>query len=230
MKRISPEVILLRPPEKLVIEMKSSGRFARIDWQKNGVLITKTPEEFPNHNEIFVREPTSMDDLTLYEVSLFPASLGVQFALPAELDFIVTSPGRSLVTVSIDGINIVINNTVDASTTANNGSLVRVVEGESVTISCTSTGAPVPTITWTFNTQPVQIIPTKVVTESQAMLVRTNPNDFISDIVVGNIMSSISIVNAQYPEDDGEYTCIGTNDIQMMNCSSAMITVQVVGK
>lgn len=96
LERVSPEVILLRPPEKLVIEVKASGRFARIDWQKNGVLITKTPEEFPSHSEIFVRELTSMADLTLYEVSLFPASPVTQIALPDELDFIVTSPGRLL--------------------------------------------------------------------------------------------------------------------------------------
>ena len=58
LERVSSEVIFLRPPEKLVIEVKSSGRFARIDWQRNGVPIVRTQEEFSNHYEIFVREPT----------------------------------------------------------------------------------------------------------------------------------------------------------------------------
>lgn len=76
----------------------------------------------------------------------------------------------------------------------------------------------------------MQIIPTESVTESQATLVHDDLHNFAPNIIVGNIISNIGIVNAQFPENDGEYTCIGTNDNQLMNSSSAVITVQVVGK
>ena len=103
MERVSPEVILLRPPEKLVIEVKASGRFRRVNWLKNGVLIPHIQEDFLNHYEIFFREQTSMDDLSLYEVLLFPGPPFNQLQLPIELNFIVTSPGsRLLVKISIN--------------------------------------------------------------------------------------------------------------------------------
>ena len=94
LERVSPEVIFLRPPEKLVIEVKATGRFRFVRWQKTGVTIPSTEEDFSNHYEIYFRDQTTTDDLTLYEVSLRPASAGTQRTVPTELDFIVTSPGK----------------------------------------------------------------------------------------------------------------------------------------
>ena len=109
-----------------------------------------------------------------------------------------------------------------------------VFEGGSVILSCTSVGAPVPTITWEFNSQPVQIIPTETVIQSVATLVRSDPNDqdspLVPNIVTGSITSSIQIVNASYPEDEGVYTCIGSNDNQMLNISEDTITLQITGR
>ena len=124
--------------------------------------------------------------------------------------------------------------TVDANTTANNRSAVATVfEGGSVILSCTSVGAPVPTITWEFNNQSVQIIPMESIAQSQATLVRSDPNDqnsaFVPNIITGNINSNIEIVGASYPEDDGIYTCIGSNDNLMVNTSEDTITLQVIG-
>lgn len=93
LERVSPEVIFLRPPEKLVIEVKAIGRFRNARWNKNGLPITLNDTNSANHFEIFIRDPTTADDLSLYEVNLRAVEIFSQLNVPSELDFSVTSPG-----------------------------------------------------------------------------------------------------------------------------------------
>ena len=94
LERISPEVFVLSPPEKLVIETRSSGGYREFYWTKNGnpftlaqgQPFTVTLQEFSNFFEIFVREPTTADDLGVYEVELI-INTGSQVP---EIQFIVT--------------------------------------------------------------------------------------------------------------------------------------------
>ena len=96
LERISSQVIVLEPPEKLVIETRASGGYQQLDWIKNGNVFTLSPgqlftvtlQEFPNFFEIFVREPTTANDLGVYEVDLVLNS-GPQVHVP-EVDFTVT--------------------------------------------------------------------------------------------------------------------------------------------
>lgn len=122
--------------------------------------------------------------------------------------------------------------TVDANTTTNNASLVRVVEGFSVTLSCTSTGAPTPAIEWLLDDLPVPFAPINVVMESSGTLSRVYRNslEFVTEITLGSIVSALNIMSARYPADNGIYTCVGSNDELMLNTSAAMITLQVIGK
>ena len=93
LERISPEIIFLRPPEKLVIEIKATGRYRNIRWQKNQVPLLVHPQQFPNYNEILVYSTTTQDDLGLYEVDLRAADILSQQNVPSDLDFLVVSPG-----------------------------------------------------------------------------------------------------------------------------------------
>ena len=83
--RISPEAIILHPPEKLVIEVDATGRNELIFWSRNGNLFSEmmtsqffvrfpfvfpTSSELVNYFEIFVREPTTESDFGVYEVQL----------------------------------------------------------------------------------------------------------------------------------------------------------------
>ena len=70
LERISPRVIVLDPPEKLVLETRASGGYSQFDWTRNGNPFSAALQEFPNFFEIFVREPTTADDLGVYEVEL----------------------------------------------------------------------------------------------------------------------------------------------------------------
>jgi len=75
LERISPRVIVLNPPEKLVIETRASGGYQHYDWTRNGdpfgsMGFPVTPQEFTNFLEIFVREPTTMADLAVFEANV----------------------------------------------------------------------------------------------------------------------------------------------------------------
>ena len=93
LERVSPEVIFLHPPKKLVIEIKATGRYRSIQWHKNGFLLTIQPQQFPKYNEILIYGTTTQDDLGLYEVGLVPANPVFQRIVPYELDFLIVSPG-----------------------------------------------------------------------------------------------------------------------------------------
>ena len=100
LERVSPQVIVLSPPEKLVIETRASGGYRQFDWLRNGNEFRTagntqssspfivTLQEFSNFFEIYVREPTNASDLGVYEAELV---LGTgQTGQVPEVDFIVT--------------------------------------------------------------------------------------------------------------------------------------------
>ena len=99
LERISPRVIVLDPPEKLVIETRASGGYRQFDWTRNGNEFRTaanthssssfiiTLQEFSNFFEIFVRDNTTVNDLGVYEADLV-AGTG-QTQVP-EVDFTVT--------------------------------------------------------------------------------------------------------------------------------------------
>ncbi len=77
---ITPQLIIIVPPERLVIEVQSSGAYDEIVWRRNGAAYTFndpnfpiSPDRFFYFYEAYVREPTSMDDLGLYEVEVLVA-------------------------------------------------------------------------------------------------------------------------------------------------------------
>ena len=107
--RISPEAIILRPPEKLVIEVEATGRYEAILWRKNSNLFSETTtnpffvrfpnpsgasNELANYFEIFVREPTTEDDFGVYEVQLDVLDPINQLTIPSEVEFAVIQAGE----------------------------------------------------------------------------------------------------------------------------------------
>lgn len=88
---ISPMVILLRPPEKLVIEVHVTGRYSRIVWHRNGTDVPQS--SLHNFNEIYVQGETTTADFGHYQVIPFTSPPILQLVRPPVLNFIVTSPG-----------------------------------------------------------------------------------------------------------------------------------------
>ena len=122
------------------------------------------------------------------------------------------------------------HSTDDANTTALSDSPVIIAEGDNGTISCRSVGAPVPSITWEFNNQTTVFEQTDIATSFEATLIGEAGNRVVN-LTPGNIVSTLHIVSARYPDHDGVYTCIGKNaDDLIVPSSSAFVTVQVHGK
>ena len=105
LERVSPEVILLTPPNKLVIEVKASGRYREITWSKDGIpfgndssagmFVVDRPSELPNFAEIFVRGETTLTDAGTYTVALTAFDTGTQTIDPASLQFTVVATGET---------------------------------------------------------------------------------------------------------------------------------------
>ena len=85
----------LRPPEELVIEVKSRGHVIVVQWVVNAVRISDSVlEGFANHREIYFRKETTSSDIGFYEVRILPNPIIGQLLIPTVLTFIVTSPGN----------------------------------------------------------------------------------------------------------------------------------------
>ena len=98
-------------------------------------------------------------------------------------------------------------------------------EGGNINISCTSTGVPIPNITWTFNNQLTSYLQSDIYTNYS---VNYNTVDYGLAVFPGSVVSTLHIVNAQYPADGGVYVCTGSNEDGVT--SSATITLKFLGK
>ena len=97
---MSPEIIFLRLPEKLVIEVRTTGEYEIHSWIRDENLFTTAgfpvmlPQEFPNFAEIFVRDNTTDDDLGIYRVQPSLTTANAQTHMGTQgVDFAVIEPG-----------------------------------------------------------------------------------------------------------------------------------------
>ena len=154
------------------------------------------------------------------------------------LTFVCTFFGEEVVTLiasSTKALYYILFHIESPNTAVVASDMVIVVEGESVTISCNSSGAPAPSITWTLNSQNPPFNQTDVVTEATATLVSSNSSDPTSpsapNVTEGSVVSTLHIDGALYPDHDGVYQCSGSNSMAAStNTSSVNITVQVHGR
>ena len=111
LERVSPEEILLTPPNKLVIEVKASGRYEEITWSKDGmpfgdegdsgVFVVDRPNELPNFAEIFVRGETTSTDAGTYTVASTAFDVATQTIDPVSLQFTVVATGEPRIAVAV---------------------------------------------------------------------------------------------------------------------------------
>ncbi len=233
---MSPSTTILRIPEKLVLEVRVTGRYDFIEWFRNGDIqgvqggsFNPTVQQLPHYNEIYVQQTTSATDLGVYEVTLSSFS---GLTPPPRIEFAVVAPGMSLVSFTQPVLRYFLLLLVDANTTISDGftNMVTVVEGGDVDISCTSTGVPVPTITWTLNNQTTPFSQTDVSTDFSIRIERDSSSNLVPVITSGNLVSTLHIVNAQYPSHDGVYECTGDSDTGGTSSHTITLTVQIPGK
>ena len=99
---VSPSTIILSPPEKLVLEVRATGQYNFISWNRNGnpditdptaAFPVSNTDNFAHFSEIYVNDMTTMDDLGRYEVQLPGGASSISAA--DEIEFTVIAPGKS---------------------------------------------------------------------------------------------------------------------------------------
>ena len=67
---MSPPVVFLTPPEKLVLEVRTRGGYDVIAWTRVGdSSFRQDVTELVNFHEIFVRQPTTTSEYGTYRTS-----------------------------------------------------------------------------------------------------------------------------------------------------------------
>ena len=70
---MSPPVVFLTPPEKLVLEVRTSGGYDFIAWNKVGDgSFRQSLSELVNFHEVFVRQPTTTSEYGAYRAEYSP--------------------------------------------------------------------------------------------------------------------------------------------------------------
>ena len=73
---MSPPVVFLTPPEKLVLEVRTSGGYDFIAWNKVGdSSFRQSLSELVNFHEVFVRQPTTTSEYGTYR-AVYPIEGG----------------------------------------------------------------------------------------------------------------------------------------------------------
>ena len=125
-------------------------------------------------------------------------------------------------------MSIIIITDIPITNVTGDGELIKKLQaGESVNISCTSVGAPVPTIRWTFNGVNITHFDQTETNYTDYVFteVITGPSTRASTITPGSSMSTLHILNFQ-SENEGIYECIGSNIGTSVTLSdSALVSV-----
>lgn len=90
---VSPAITILHPPEKLVLEIRLTGRYLNISWSRNGVEIGFSLTNFVHFDEIYFKDNTTLGDLGVYEVGV---NIHSGQAPPPKVTFIVIELGMSI--------------------------------------------------------------------------------------------------------------------------------------
>ena len=99
-ERVSPPSIILNPPEKLVLEVQTSGRFLFTQWQRNGDMAAGLgsfqpgDENFAHFTEVYTSKPTTDADLGVYEITALRGS--GQTLEPGSITIVVIQFGKKI--------------------------------------------------------------------------------------------------------------------------------------
>ncbi len=102
LRRITQELVIVDPPEKLVLEVDSAGAYSRLHWRRDGVGFSPSPTapfpipgRFFYFTDAYVREPTAEEDLGLYQVDLVQSGSQNTAGAPDQI-FMVVPYGKPL--------------------------------------------------------------------------------------------------------------------------------------
>ena len=94
---MTPDLILLQPPEMLVLEVRTSGGYYYVQWTRNGAAdyqsgFPTTDASFAGHREVYFKRNTGNSDIGLYSAELLDLH-NQNGILPSPVEFAVIRPG-----------------------------------------------------------------------------------------------------------------------------------------
>ena len=92
---ITPTIILV-PPEKLALEVRTTGRYFFTQWTRNGNPLDNQLPNYAHFGEIYFVENTGVQDLGAYEVTVVRAQNSDQTAVNINVLLTVVSPGMCM--------------------------------------------------------------------------------------------------------------------------------------
>ena len=113
---------------------------------------------------------------------------------------------------------------VAANTSRTNGApTMDILEDQSYNLVCNCLGIPTPSINWLFNNHITRFTSTEVSLGHTAA--STVSRKFNVD--TGNVTSTLHLISVRYPDDQGVYTCRGSN---IAGSSIITFAIRVIGK
>ena len=73
--RILPPMVILCPPDPLVIQVEAGGEYADIQWTRTPVALNVSNGELVDFQQTFVRTVTSEKDWGQYTITIFEKEL-----------------------------------------------------------------------------------------------------------------------------------------------------------
>ena len=203
LKALSSPLVHFRPPDPFWIEIETAGYFFANIWLKDGTYnpyapgVYGFPDSFIHFREIYYVERSFHAHQGRYSVYQLTFYNTPSISRLPSIHFDVVLNGIVAMDLCSERFSIVVC-AVDPTTRAISGERV-LHEGESGNISCVSSGVPVPTISWTLS----------------GHITPFEQSDQSTDVSVsgasGHLVSTLHLVNIQYPAHDGVYRCTGSN-------------------
>ena len=89
---MSPSDTVTRLTEKLVLEVRTSGRYRAIEWRRNGILVSDSNDDNLAHfGEVYIDEDIGISDFGVYDVTL--SLVETSQVSPMMVQFTVTQYG-----------------------------------------------------------------------------------------------------------------------------------------
>ena len=89
---MSPSDTITRLTEKLVLEVRTSGRYRAIEWRRNGILVSDSNDDNLAHfGEVYIDEVIGISDFGVYDVTL--SLVETSQVSPMMVQFTVTQYG-----------------------------------------------------------------------------------------------------------------------------------------
>ncbi|KAL5497261.1 hypothetical protein EMCRGX_G013702 [Ephydatia muelleri] len=184
-----PSTITFCPPGSLIIQVEAGGEYAGIQWIRTPRPLNIISDQLVDYDQTFVMTPTSINDSGIYTINLVTSSNTTSASASINFTVMFGTPNLASTTVAPDTVVTKL--------------------GMSVDILCTSSGYPVPTVSWYYRPDDQSSLYGPL---PQSVAVGS-PIQVCNGVCSCRVNSSLYIRNASRSIHQGIYLCVGVSII-----------------